>query len=96
MAHFGNNKPPQKVATPSYTNDYKRVPTLLGHHFCLIPFLVMERGVNMENKLSKGAHYPYFVLPKVPRKTHLWGKVLAQAPLWPLPSPLGSMMEMGQ
>ena len=47
MAHFGNNKPPQKVATPSYTNDYKRVPTLLGHHFCLIPFLVMERGVNM-------------------------------------------------
>ena len=21
MAHFGNNKPPQKVATPSYTND---------------------------------------------------------------------------
>ena len=63
MAHFGNNKPPQKVATPSYTNDYKRVPTLLGYHFCLIPFLVMERGVNMENKLSQGVHYPYFVLP---------------------------------
>ena len=63
MAHFGNSKPPQKVATPSYINDYKRVPTLLGHHFCLIPFLVMERGINIENKLSEGAHYPYFVFP---------------------------------
>ena len=63
MAQFGNNKPPQKVATPSYTKDYKRVPTLLGHHLCLIPFLVMERGVNMENKLSQGGQYPYFVLP---------------------------------
>ena len=68
MAHFGNNEPPKKVATPSYTKvltttNYKQVPTLLGHHFRLIPFLVMERGVNMENKLSKGAHYPHFVLP---------------------------------
>ena len=63
VAHFGNNKPTQKVATPSYTNDYKRVPTLIGHHFCLIPFLVMERGINIENKLSKGAHCPYFVFP---------------------------------
>ena len=63
VAHFGNIKPPQKVATPRYTNDYKRVPTLLRHHFCLIPFLVMERGINIENKLSKGARCPYFVYP---------------------------------
>ena len=24
----------------------KWVPTLLGRHFCLIPFLVMERGIH--------------------------------------------------
>ena len=72
MAHFGNNKPPQKVATPSYTNEYKRVPTLLGHHFSLIPFLVIERGINIENKLSKGALFllcvPEHLFP--PRSSH--------------------------
>ena len=61
MAHFGNHKPTQKMASPSTTNTYKRVPSLLGHQFCLIPFLVMERGIHKESKLSTGAHCPYFV-----------------------------------